>query len=243
MDENLYCYQDCSASGESVDYDDDGDGIKSSDDFYELDNGTRKECRNNPDCDNDLLLDGLEIPDQNVTELQLSYEVQDADQDQEPDGAEILGGSLGSRDPLDSSDGLYDATTGVFCGDGTCQAVINDQPFESTENCIADCWCGNYVCEASESATGGEDTNGNPLTFCPNDCSNEESGSESYCGDGTCDADNGEDSATCSEDCGTTEEESTGSYCGDGVCDADNSEDSVACPEDCETTEEESTGP
>ena len=190
IDENLYCYQDCSNTLDvDSDYDDDGDGIKSSVDFFSSQEGSYNECKFDPDCDDDLLLDGLEIPDPDVTALQLSFEIADADQDFEPDGAEVLGGSSGSRDPLNSEDGLY-AAAGEFCGDGTCQSVVEGQPFESPANCIADCWCGNYTCEETKSETG-QDANGNALTHCPSDC---------YCGNGSCDAN--ESAESCESDCG-----------------------------------------
>lgn len=87
------------------------------------------------------------------------------------------------------------------CGDGVCE-----DPYETEENCAADCgpqtMCGDGACEAPET-----------VATCPADC-----GVPDGCGDGVCQF-TGTEPATCPEDC-----------CGDGFCDP--GEDAV-CPTDC----------
>jgi hypothetical protein len=189
IDENYFCYQDCDVAGQTqVDYDRDGDGLKSADEFIALGDNTNFDCGDDPDCDGDLFLDGAENQYFIDRGEQVTFGNFDVDQGGEPDGAEVLGGSAGERDPLDSADDLTLEIS--YCGDGVCQSIIEGTSFESSENCLADCWCGNYKCEETESATG-EDANGNPLTFCPSDC---------YCGNDTCDAN--ETAENCAVDCG-----------------------------------------
>ncbi len=96
------------------------------------------------------------------------------------------------------------------CGNGVCEP----EEGESYITCSADCKrtyvevCGNGVCGAGETP---EDC----LEDCPLDA---------VCGDGICDADAGENSTLCAEDCGDME-------CGDGICMV--GETAMTCPKDC----------
>ena len=102
------------------------------------------------------------------------------------------------------------------CGDGTCDAD------ENSETCPMDCGepppslCGNGVCDWD----AGEDPE-----VCPEDCN--DGPPPSFCGDGTCDAD--ENSEICPADCG----EPPPATCGDGFCNWDGGENPSICPEDC----------
>lgn len=114
----------------------------------------------------------------------------------------------------DCADGSTCAAGGMFCdgsctnscGNGSCDAMYNEDPFTCPIDCSSGGYCGDGTCDANENSYS-----------CSTDC-----GAGSYCGNGTCDA--GEDASNCSMDCGS-------GSCGNGTCDA--GEDPMTCPLDC----------
>lgn len=93
------------------------------------------------------------------------------------------------------------------CGNGLCDAG------ESVANCQEDCGVAAQCCEYSADAYGGYSRE-QCVQYC------------SVCGNGVCEVRLGEDSLTCSSDCGVK-------VCGDGKCDERIGEDAIGCPEDC----------
>ena len=122
------------------------------------------------------------------------------------------------------------ATAGS-CGNGVCEA------WESAVSCVADCRCGDTVCDstepgscASDCATCGDGACGQRETpkTCASDCS-------VTCGDGSCDA---AEVTSCPGDCGCPDSPGYTDaqiWCGDGVCQAIGllPETCVTCPKDC----------
>ena len=136
-------------------------------------------------------------------------------------------------------------STVAGCGDGKCDSDSG----EDCKTCPDDCACQNgQVCDAMGEcvdctaegktfpsdlgaccaglkaiSTAKPDSDGN----CPSDqpvgaslCTN--------CGNGTCEADKGENKCNCPDDC-----KAANPNCGDGTCDANAGEDCNSCPDDC----------
>lgn len=118
-----------------------------------------------------------------------------------------------------------------YCGDGTCDTTDG----ETCGNCEPDCnacpdVCGDGACTGSEtnvscpgdcSVCGDGACNGTETcASCTGDC-----GPCGTCGDGTCDATDGETCDTCPGDCGGA------CSCGNGTCEG--TEDCSSCAADC----------
>ncbi|MBU2100266.1 hypothetical protein KKG83_03565 [Candidatus Micrarchaeota archaeon] len=110
-----------------------------------------------------------------------------------------------------------------YCGDGICNQSIG----EYQDNCSQDCGepsvCGNQECEEGEEQgcpgdcyTCGDTICGTYETDCDVDCDP----NHGYCGDGTCQEHESQD--TCHSDCG--------GGCGNGICDQGEEQN---CPGDC----------
>lgn len=120
------------------------------------------------------------------------------------------------------SNGLCEEGEDIDCPEdcGSCGDLKCDPCLENNQACAEDCYCGDFICDVTETA---ED--------CPDDCLG------SICGDLVCDFDE-----VCALDCivETAPLCGGGAYCGDGlldageVCDDGNQEDGDCCSALCE---------
>ncbi len=122
--------------------------------------------------------------------------------DGEP-SARLEDGTEGCGQDLIGCGGVCRTSCGIPCGNGTCDAG------EDCVSCSLDCgacggFCGDNICNGAET-----------LASCCADCAR--------CGDGICSACDGENTATCSPDCGGG---SCGAVCTPGV---------TTCPTSCNT--------
>ncbi|NUQ74587.1 MAG: hypothetical protein HUU21_13615 [Polyangiaceae bacterium] len=122
------------------------------------------------------------------------------------------------------------------CGDGACNGD------ETAQSCAMDCSCAHPVCETGAALTPDCDPCVQMVCaqdpFCCNDnwdgqCVGEADSicGAGCCGDGQC---NGENCASCPQDCGGV------CVCGDGKCEA---EDCASCAQDCGACQPEPTCP
>jgi len=122
--------------------------------------------------------------------------------------------------------------TDNVCGDGECTLLGNNP--ENAENCPADCFCGDTVCDPTEDALYcGRDC----LSVCGNGICEEyefyfnSCGDCDSCGDGVCDE--WENPFDCPDDCTGFPFYLYGDIvCGDGICDYP-FEDHDSCHHDC----------
>jgi PKD repeat protein len=111
----------------------------------------------------------------------------------------------------------FDSCTYDFCDFGWCAHEV-DANCSQGGNCFNDFDCDDFdICTFDFCDAAG---------LCKHDL-DPQCTTAGGCGDGVCDAQLGEDSATCAVDC------AAGNECGDGVCDSQFGEDSSTCAVDC----------
>ena len=123
------------------------------------------------------------------------------------------------------------------CGDNVCEP---EEMLGGSESCPQDCvtpssiTCGDGLIEGTEQCDAGSE-NGTTGSTCSSTCT-WVTGTESYCGDGMCNSNNGEDATSCPIDCSGDASSSTSSLigqCGDLICSAAAGETNATCPMDC----------
>lgn len=148
----------------------------------------------------------------------------------------------------DDADCTADAACFVAgCGNGVCETD------ETICNCASD--CGSPPSSETSCKNGSDDDCDGAVDCADADCATDAICAPDPCGDGVCDAANGEDGCTCAVDCGAAANSETDCSngidddcdgladgddpdcssvpgCGNGVCEG-NGEDCFSCPQDC----------